>query len=697
MNPISVESLLSALSLILTTLASLRAASRLDARIERGGCIGLMDGPPILGPGQYDSKPGHKSLNLIDNDTVSDADNNGQTNADDSISNVSPLWEHCEAFRRAAILGLLFDSCNDSDGLSQFFSSIHREGDNHAPDAEEELAIAAAVEAGLLVPTGGGALSHKVRRTRLYESSPTVSSNPLTELATWFVRELSAPFAAIPAWHGMICSFLREERRKNRQSKWTISNIWKRWTGTFYDFAQCDFDAFISGVVPIPCIDAHRNMTSCRLVRVKAYAPSTFRDLRKKCFRVQESEYAKSILNVMDGAVDANECDNVESDVLNVLSGGKNEIPALSTQDCATISHILHQILQKNRHDKQILQTLPYISFQSNSKGAARAGTFFFFTADGGYMIKTVKKEEAKAFLEMLPHYHRFMSDRKNGRNSLLTRFFGMYSVQFLDQGTAPATKWNGGLYSPTKHQTLQSDRSCSDEERVFLVMNSVFPAEASTFITERFDLKGSTVGRECSLEEQQAKGANAVLKDLNLKREVDADRAKPKLEDSRNKRKRDTYGIHIGRRKKAALMAQLEKDVELLNRCGVLDYSLLVGCADMDKALNVSKLKTMSNAKYITNVIHKVLTWMDSPMPYYGSGMTKVDGGCLSSLRGIRRGKQVTYYMGVIDFLQPWTMKKRLERDLKGLAGYDTRAISCVAPSDYAARFLNFIEEHVT
>lgn len=33
----------------------------------------------------------------------------------------------------------------------------------------------------------------------------------------------------------------------------------------------------------------------------------------------------------------------------------------------------------------------PYISFQSNSKGAARSGGVFFFTRDGAYMIKTIK------------------------------------------------------------------------------------------------------------------------------------------------------------------------------------------------------------------------------------------------------------------------------------------------------------------
>ena len=75
-----------------------------------------------------------------------------------------------------------------------------------------------------------------------------------------------------------------------------------------------------------------------------------------------------------------------------------------------------------------ILESGPYISFQSNSKGAARAGGCFFFTRDGAYMIKTIKKAEAKTLLAMLPKYHRHM--RHNGRKSLLTRFCGMYTVK---------------------------------------------------------------------------------------------------------------------------------------------------------------------------------------------------------------------------------------------------------------------------
>ena len=644
---IPIESILSGLSILLTTIASLRAASRLDARFANGGALGLMDGPPILGPFDILSKP-------IGNATIEDV-----------LSEISPLWEQSEGFRRAVVLGMLFDS-DEHEILSQIFEGVARQDDKTSN--EEELAIAAAMEAGLLVPTGGGSVKSKRQ-----EKEVTSNGNPIAELTTWFIREISAPFSAIPAWHGMLCSFLRQQK-KIRQSKWTATNVWKRWRGTFYDSSECDFDALITGVAKIPCLQlvAKNNVTiAAKSVQVKAYAPNTFRDLRNRCFRVSEREYAQSVLNMMGGAVARNN----DADEPYLLCGTDD---ALSTQELTTIPQILQQII--GRKSKR-MQTLPYISFQSNSKGAARAGTFFFFTADGAYMIKTVKKEEAKAFLEMLPEYHKFMSDRSNGRNSLLTRFFGMYSVQFIEEEDDNANQWNGGLYSHEDEETKRTD--C--EERVFLVMNSVFPAKASAFVTERFDLKGSTVGRECSLEEQTSKGANAVLKDLNLKREVDAERA----------RQQQACGIHIGKQKKNALMTQLKKDVDLLNRCGVLDYSLLVGSADIEKMSCWSKSKP--NAKFIPKSIRTLLHWLDAPMPYHGASLPKVDGGHLSCLLGTRRGKQVTYYMGIIDFLQPWTVKKRLERDLKSLAGYDTKAISCVAPSDYAARFLKFMEAHIT
>ena len=47
---ITIDNIISSISLILVTISTLRAASRLEYRLNNHGSIGLMDGPPILGP-----------------------------------------------------------------------------------------------------------------------------------------------------------------------------------------------------------------------------------------------------------------------------------------------------------------------------------------------------------------------------------------------------------------------------------------------------------------------------------------------------------------------------------------------------------------------------------------------------------------------------------------------------------------------
>ncbi len=716
----SIDGVASALSLILAALASLRAASRLEQRICNNGSIGLMDGPPILGPtivkrrGTNHNNSSSTLRNKVNGTTSLTNDDDKDEEEEGRMINVSPLWEHTEAFRYAAILGLVFDDSslyndNDNDTKSCIFSNVVRNDllRGGSGSSDEDLVIAAAVEASLLSPTTtttrGGGIAATTKRKDDNESRV----HAVSTISSWFVRELSAPFAAIPAWRGLLRSYLRErkEQQKSRdQYRWPSLLIeWPRFLLTgrsdndrFYDPSKLDFDATISAVVRIPCVVDHhptkkkkktqQSLISSRSVCVKVFAPKTFRDLRNKCFRVSEKEYAKSILNIVENGVLSMGVDNEFGEQL--CSSGDDD-------DDVSVANLIDTIIHRGRRWRRSSpKTLPYISFQSNSKGAARSGTFFFFTSDGAYMIKTVKKEEAKAFVEMLPKYHRFMSKRVNSRNSLLTRFCGMYSVQSVSEnggGHSPTNnnnedKWDGGLFSSTRD--LSTD--VADDERIYVVMNSVFPPQASSFITRRFDLKGSTVGRECSAEEIHTKGANAVLKDLNLKREVQLELEE--FASDERKKKVARYGIHIGSRKKAALMAQLERDVSLLTECGVIDYSLLLGVAD-------TKLPKRSGGTNTTvpKALQHFFRWMDAPMPYYGAGSTKVDGGNLASIRGTLMGKDVIYYMGVIDFLQPWNVKKRLERDLKGLIGYDKTAISCVAPTDYATRFLSFINSHCT
>ncbi|CAB9520382.1 Phosphatidylinositol 4-phosphate 5-kinase type-1 beta [Seminavis robusta] len=387
-------------------------------------------------------------------------------------------------------------------------------------------------------------------------------------------------------------------------------------------------------------------------------------------------------------------------------------------------------LISDESFQRSIFESGPYISFQSNSKGAARVGGVFFFTRDGAYMIKTIKQGEAETFLKMLPKYYKHM--KRHARHSLLTRFCGMYTVQIRD---------------PAANEL---------QKHTFVIMNSVFPAEASNFISEMYDLKGSTVGRACSQEEKAKKGPNAVLKDLDLAREVElVKQSKFTTRDNRDKtttsnhNSNNNYGIHLGASAKSKLLGQLRKDVALLQECRVMDYSLLVGIVNMDQQQpqqQSSPVRIIDASNVNNNTMEEVLsdhpeqkpkgislsqrlfrsvmtpvrlmmapplffskklyagsqrtlsTVLTYPLPHYGSSVCVVDGGVLSILYGTRSGKRAIYYLGLIDFLQPWTTRKVVEKQLKGwLLRQDTHAISCVDPDEYATRFLDFIEAHVS
>ncbi len=460
-----------------------------------------------------------------------------------------------------------------------------------------------------------------------------------------------------------------------------------------------------------------------RVAQLKSYCPEIFEDLRSSTFGISEQEYLQSMLGTM-------------------------------------------------------------VSFQSNSKGAARAGGIFFFTSDGAYMIKTIPNREKKTLLKYLPDYYKHM---KRNRNSLLTRFCGMYGIEIeeedeaitVDPKDAKSPKDILGSSSDSEEDSSSSSFAPTGKEYTFVVMNAVFPAEASSFVSERFDLKGSTVGREVSLKELESKGRMAVLKDLNLKREVDLVRAKQLQQQEEEERailnsgrrrwwgrskplssyirrkKGDPAGFTIGATAKAALLSQLRKDVQFLTHCQVMDYSLLVGVVNTDNvnaglgegggegALTPEVVESIQEQKKILEQLegsdsgrphkrrrpkidsafmHTLTTpvrlmlspplyvarksWntlqltlksiVTAPLPYYGSGRCGVYGGKLSVMHGKRRGDNAVYYLGLIDFLQPWTARKVMERKLKGLAGYDTNAVSAVTPEEYATRFLEFLDKHI-
>ena len=171
--------------------------------------------------------------------------------------------------------------------------------------------------------------------------------------------------------------------------------------------------------------------------------------------------------------------------------------------------------------------TAKYILSELGSPG--KSGSFFYFSRDYRFIIKTIHHSEHKFLRSILRKYYEHV---KNNPHSLISRFYGLHRVK------------------------LPHGRKIH-----FVIMNNLFPAHKD--VHETYDLKGSTVGREYP-EEKAAVNPRAVLKDLNW-----INRGKT---------------LELGPEKRALLTEQLRRDSELLKELGVMDYSLLVGIHNMQR-----------------------------------------------------------------------------------------------------------------
>lgn len=171
--------------------------------------------------------------------------------------------------------------------------------------------------------------------------------------------------------------------------------------------------------------------------------------------------------------------------------------------------------------------TSKYILSELGSPG--KSGSFFYFSRDYKYIIKTIHHAEHKFLRKILKDYYNHVEENPN---TLLSQFYGLHRVKLP--------------YGRKIH---------------FVVMNNLFPPHRD--IHQTFDLKGSTIGRDFK-EEDLEKNPRATLKDLNWLR--------------RN------LHLEFGPEKRRVFFEQMERDVHLLQRLKIMDYSMLVGIHDLQK-----------------------------------------------------------------------------------------------------------------
>jgi 1-phosphatidylinositol-4-phosphate 5-kinase len=194
----------------------------------------------------------------------------------------------------------------------------------------------------------------------------------------------------------------------------------------------------------------------------------------------------------------------------------------------------LRATFQLDPADYLISLTSKYILSELGSPG--KSGSFFYFSRDYKYIIKTIHHAEHKLLRRILRDYYAHIQENPN---TLISQFYGLHRVKIP--------------YGRKIH---------------FVVMNNLFPPHRD--IHQTFDLKGSTIGRDFK-EEDLEKNPRGTLKDLNWLR--------------RN------YHLEFGPSKREMFIEQMKKDVALLQKLKIMDYSLLVGIHDVGKG-NEEKLR---------------------------------------------------------------------------------------------------------
>ena len=66
----------------------------------------------------------------------------------------------------------------------------------------------------------------------------------------------------------------------------------------------------------------------------------------------------------------------------------------------------------------------------SAGEASGKSGSFFFFSHDGKFIIKTMRDFELKLFIKMIPDYFVHLKEHKY---SLIARFYGAYTVKMED------------------------------------------------------------------------------------------------------------------------------------------------------------------------------------------------------------------------------------------------------------------------
>lgn len=321
-----------------------------------------------------------------------------------------------------------------------------------------------------------------------------------------------------------------------------------------------------------------------------------------------------------------------------------------------------------------------------------KSGSFFYFTHDFNFIIKTVTDTEVGAMRRIALSYFKHM---KANPDTFLPRFFGLYRVRLA------------------REQKLIN----------VVVMDNIFHTSRKLTMHRKFDLKGSTLGRQVVRGRLSSRDRyKGTLKDLDLQQK-----------------------ICVGADNKARILEQLELDTDFLAVHHIMDYSLLLGIHQhspnstsplslvvkegqrggftvVDKLTFGADTKTAESTFGCEGLLPGHSS-PDTPMvhiPWFrqdfgglrstdlnhpaGPGTSEDDANTIELLT-LRQPNAVpssaealgdTYFMGIIDILQEYNWVKKFEHVWKSrVRCHHPYSISAINENDYRKRFIDFMESN--
>lgn len=316
-------------------------------------------------------------------------------------------------------------------------------------------------------------------------------------------------------------------------------------------------------------------------------------------------------------------------------------------------------IVFRNIRERFGIDDLDYMYSLTKSQPVAtdspgRSGARFFFSWDKIFFIKTLTSEEVEQMHSLLKQYHPYIVERHG--KTLLPQYLGMYRLTV--EGTAT----------------------------YLVVTRHVFSNHLN--VHRKFDLKGSIVDRQASDKEKE--------KDL------------PTLKD--NDFVKDGHKIFIGEDAKERFLETLNADVMFLAKLNLMDYSLLLGIHDCERAEQEDKEREEEededtggenddNDSQGSGGPH--ITPPDSPLGFRGDKLfrngeidPRIDIYAIPSRENAPRRE--IYFMGLVDVLTNYGIKKRTAQAAKTVKHGAGAEISTVHPEQYAKRFLDFMAKAI-